>query len=406
MSEYVPKRLSKSAAPLQLPPSDAGTFDFYLESSVPTTDDLDTRGPVPPPPPMSKQKRSCIRFALAIVSGVAVVASASIGYNLWHFYHHSSNVGQQLVTAGQMQLQAEAASVPLTQDCTSLNGDVLGLLDVPSIKLVAPVVQGVNAAQLASAVGHVPTSGMPGLAGTTVLAARDETWFHNLSQIHPGDIIEYASACHSFQYRVSIVKQVAPSHQIYQDTGQIDLVTNWPLDTPHYSNRLYLVQGVLVGQIDKAVEIDAPVVSPAPRANVPVDWVKTATLASNRVLLGSLTVTGSPSPAWTQSPSPLNATAAAQSQFFAALDMAQQDALIPWLGYTDVGWSSAVPVIHSKLVGYLQTSLQVQGDQVVGAIIAVPIRQQNGHLLRITATEQVENGVFHMTGWATAPMLG
>ena len=60
---------------------------------------------------------------------------------------------------------------------------------IPAIGLTAPVEEGTDDAELNVAVGHVPSSVWPGKTGNTVLEAHDVSYFVNIDQLKPGDTI-------------------------------------------------------------------------------------------------------------------------------------------------------------------------------------------------------------------------
>ena len=148
------------------------------------------------------------------VASIGCVSGAlAIGAWLGWFYVHSAIGGAGLLAQARARITAADGSSQ-RNGCRlprASGSGAVGEIVVPSLSLVAPVVQGDGAAQLADAVGHVPTSVWPGQAGTPVFAGHDVTWFHDLGHLKPGQEIEYVSGCRARVYAVlrnEIVGQV------------------------------------------------------------------------------------------------------------------------------------------------------------------------------------------------------
>jgi sortase A len=132
----------------------------------------------------------------AVLAGLGVllllVAAAGVAYPLW-WQHRQSTVGRREV----LSLARVDAS-----GCSVSTAPGPGILRIPSLSVVAPVVQGVSDATLAVSVGHFPTSPWPGERGISVLEAHDVGYFASNSSLAAGDLVTYETGCRVDTYRV------------------------------------------------------------------------------------------------------------------------------------------------------------------------------------------------------------
>ncbi len=250
--------------------------------------------------------------------------------------------------------QLPAGSRGATGPGSTSSDPVHGLLAVPRLGLLAPVEEGVGNAQLAVAVGHIPASVWPGSAGTSILAAHDVSYFVHIDQLQPGNVVEYATPCTTYEFTVSghqVVKQGSP---VYNSPGPtLMLETCWPTDALWYTPDRLLVTATLTGTVSTATQawarsggvlaggsaagaphgtsagagptLAAPTV-PAPKALA----AEGLTLATNSIPMGTLTIAGTPTTAWTQSPGPLGVESSALQAFIGGLKAAEQQVPSWW----------------------------------------------------------------------------
>ena len=122
-----------------------------------------------------------------------------------------------------------------------------GLLEVPALGMVAPVLQGTDDSVLSDAVGHDPASVWPGQAGTSVLSAHDVTWFSRIGKLKPGNEIRYVTPCRTYTYRVTSHAIVAAGSLVYgSKTARLVLDTCYPLDALFITSTRYLVYADLI----------------------------------------------------------------------------------------------------------------------------------------------------------------
>jgi sortase A len=103
---------------------------------------------------------------------------------------------------------AESMPVPAP---VPADGSVIGRVRIGRLHLSAIVRQGVDEGTLKEAVGHVPSTALPGQAGNFAIAAHRDTLFRALKDIKLGDSITFESPSSQFQYQVVATKIVKPT---------------------------------------------------------------------------------------------------------------------------------------------------------------------------------------------------
>jgi sortase A len=90
-------------------------------------------------------------------------------------------------------------------------GDLLGRLEIPRLSLAAIVREGVDDDTLRRAVGHIPSTSLPGEAGNFSIAAHRDTLFRALKDIRKDDRVTFQSENHTFIYEVVSTRIVKPT---------------------------------------------------------------------------------------------------------------------------------------------------------------------------------------------------
>ena len=104
-------------------------------------------------------------------------------------------------------------------------GTLLGMLDVPRLKLSTPVVQGDDDATLSKAVGHLPDTPLPWQSGNSAVAAHRDTLFRPLKDVAVGDEILLRTPTGDLRYRVTRTTIVNPDEVSVLDPGRRDMLT-------------------------------------------------------------------------------------------------------------------------------------------------------------------------------------
>jgi sortase A len=112
------------------------------------------------------------------------------------------------------------AGVPATNQPENVTGKAIpvgkgiALIQIPKIKVEKVVVQGVSRADLKKGPGHVPSTVMPGQAGTFAVSGHRTTYgapFFRLNELGKGDIITVIDRASIFTYSVTATRIVRPT---------------------------------------------------------------------------------------------------------------------------------------------------------------------------------------------------
>lgn len=101
--------------------------------------------------------------------------------------------------------------VDITAGHDVANGALLGMLEVPRLRLNTPVVQGDDDATLDVAVGHLPDTPLPWEGGNSALAGHRDGLFRPLRHIRVGDRLTFRTPVAEIRYRVTATAVVDPA---------------------------------------------------------------------------------------------------------------------------------------------------------------------------------------------------
>jgi sortase A len=118
-------------------------------------------------------------------------------------------VGEKAKVIGPTPLPA--APLPDAKALRPTTGSLLGRVTIGRLNLAAIVREGVDDQTLRTAVGHVPSTSLPGEPGNFAIAAHRDTLFRVLKDIKQDDLISFQSAQTTYTYRVVATKIVKPS---------------------------------------------------------------------------------------------------------------------------------------------------------------------------------------------------
>lgn len=345
----------------------------------------------------------------AVMLGVGAWFLFSVGSLEWNY----REVGASLETHIQSVI-AHSTSDPSA--CTSSSGTgtvatvdgfaLAGNLVAPSISLDAPVVEGTGSSELAVAVGHDPTSIWPSTNGTAVLSGHDVTWFSGLGHLQPGAEVDYQTACRIFQYIVissHVVKSGTPLPS--SSGGRLALITCYPLNALYVTPNRLVVEAELVRVRYHPIGMAQPTSFAIPTVPAPAALSHEGLdLDDNSATVGSLEITGKPSPSWAQSDAPLGAHVALLSLYFGALRSAEQNQPTWWSALSSaVPFSAAQPLVGTppSTSDIVNSTIEVQGTTVLGGTLSatVQVPGSSGGSYRVTMTATVQGGAFQITVW-------
>ncbi len=88
--------------------------------------------------------------------------------------------------------------------------ELVGRLEIPRLGMNVMVREGEDEATLAEAVGHLPSTPLPGALGNVALAGHRDTFFRPLRKLRVNDRISIATLKGTYQYRVQSIRIVHP----------------------------------------------------------------------------------------------------------------------------------------------------------------------------------------------------
>jgi sortase A len=342
---------------------------------------------------------------LAIGAGIAIVAQIGA------FYFHSSTAGRDLVreerkAIARTTVNSFVCQAPLGAAGGSDGQRPHGLLEVPTLGMVAPVLQGTDDSVLSDAVGHDPASVWPGQAGTSVLSAHDVTWFSRIGKLEAGNEIRYVTPCRTYTYKVTSHVIVAAGSLVHgSKIARLVLDTCWPLDALFITSTRYLVYADLTSSAPTHVMATRPGNWPPPAVPAPARLAAQGLdLKHNPAPLGTLRLTGSPARAWRQSSAPMQFEAAALTEYFGLIRSAAQERrswwadLAPSVSTRAAGplWGGTLRSYDSKLLIVLHATGTRPVKATLTAMVSVAGPGGTGSY-KLTVTETVRAGKLLVT---------
>jgi sortase A len=360
-------------------------------------------------------------YRVLISLGVILVASAltwQARATLWTT--HSNRVGESLIKkleiARHKAAQASTAKGTTPATCattTSANGPQ-GLLLIPAIGLTAPVEEGTDDSELNVAVGHVTTSVWPGTTGNAVLEAHDVSYFVNIDQLSPGDTIEYETQCTTYVYSVQSHQVIQQGSTVYNTpTPTLSLVTCWPTNALWFTPTRYLVTASEVQSIPNkgagAAVGAVPASATAPAVPAPAALLAQGlTLATNSILMGTMSVGGLPSPTWVEGPGPLAVQSSAVESFIAGVKALEQNQPT-WWGAIAPSVPVPQPLVGAHVTGYdasLDVTVTAAGTNATTVQLTDTATIAGGSApgrYAITVAQKVSDGQLVITSWTLHP---
>jgi sortase A len=111
---------------------------------------------------------------------------------------------------------------------------LIGRIEVPRLNLTAIVREGVDSKTLRRAVGHIPSTALPGMPGNVGMAGHRDTFFRNLRDIKKDDRITVETLHGNYEYLVDSIRIVKPNDVSVLKTAagssSLTLVTCYPFN--------------------------------------------------------------------------------------------------------------------------------------------------------------------------------
>lgn len=354
-------------------------------------------------PRLDRRRRRRRRWTLGTLALVAFsVAGSLAGYLArfeWRWHRAAARVGADL-----QALRADSHLRPVdttgaanhASDLTAcrpvtLPNGVIGVLEIPSLALRAPIEQGDSDAVMAVAVGHEPQSVPAGRPGTAVYVAHDVSYFVHIDDLTPGETIEIATGCRVLRFRVESGRVVSAGSPVANTVApSIALVTCWPTNALWFTNQRYVVLARLASATSAQAPATTPqaVGPPLPPVDLPAGLLASdLTLQTNWWPMGTLSLSGNLPSSLAEGPLPLRAEAEALEVLF-GLRHALASGNTDW-------WQALAP-------GVVRASWLANGP--AAPLDVEESYDSNGELTKVVFSSQVTGyGTFHLV---VAPVDG
>lgn len=188
--------------------------------------------------------------------GLIFFTVAGVAYPLWWQYRSNENGGVLLQRAFTPPPIVTRKSV-LSNGCgnsrfvpSTPTAAHPGVLEIPALKLTAPVLQGLGTSILDVAIGHDPITVWPGAYGESVLLAHDVSYFSEINQLHRGETVIWKMGCQQAVFKVISTEVTSAGATIFSpsSTPGLALITCWPTDALFWTTQRYVVETALVNQ--------------------------------------------------------------------------------------------------------------------------------------------------------------
>lgn len=353
-----------------------------------------------------------MRRAGRVLLGITLLwgALGVLGYRLgWQAHAHRAGNTLLRYESNPDPVQGSASGCSAAPATPSQDGVLTGAISIPRLSLKAPVESGTSDDVLNVAVGHFDGTAWPGESGTSTLLAHDVSYFGQVARLQPGDHIYYQSGCDTYTFDVT-------GHQIVNDGAAIPslpgaalvLDTCWPTDALWYTPERYLVEAV-----QSQVSVGTPVALAA-QPHFPSNYVSTAsaalaatglTLVDNEEPMGTMSIGGTASTEWAQSPAPLALEGAALADYFGGYHAASSN--------NSAWWQSVAPglTMPAAMAGArpdlwraspLDVTINTSGNQPVQVLLHTVLPLSGGSApgtYSMDVTEAVHGTTVSITNW-------
>jgi sortase A len=163
--------------------------------------------------PITKQQRfrvrslSFIGWTGSILFIIGALALSYVGLTLLYAKHYQEAAGNAL----DKRIYAEEQHKSDLPQAVAKEGDVLGRIEVPRLKLRVAILEGTTPHTLRLGVGHIGGTALPGTAGSIGIAGHRDTYFRGLKDIHRSDEILLETPAGTSRYEVDWIRITDPA---------------------------------------------------------------------------------------------------------------------------------------------------------------------------------------------------
>jgi sortase A len=174
-----------------------------------------------------------------IERGFLIVGVVCLGFSAWNWLDsnlYQRAAGQRLESllkrhSGPRHTGGGRAGGATSRDTAAR--DIVGRIEIPRLGISAIIAEGIDPRTLRRAVGHVPSTALPGEEGNVVLAGHRDSFFHALKDVRSGDQVKITTEEGVFEYAVDSTDVVGPQRVDLLDAAAADsltLITCYPFN--------------------------------------------------------------------------------------------------------------------------------------------------------------------------------
>jgi len=168
------------------------------------------------------------QWILIISAVLALSYCAVVLVDTWIFQKRAGAEFEQQLDAKRAAREDASRSAkpdaPVAPPAIAPDG-LIGRIEIERIGLSAVIFEGIDKATLRRAVGHIPSTALPGHPGNTGLSAHRDSFFRPLRNIRQSDIITITTLRGAYRYRVVSTKVVAPTEVSVLDPSKTEVLT-------------------------------------------------------------------------------------------------------------------------------------------------------------------------------------
>lgn len=190
------------------------------------------------------------RLELIFLGLGSVAAIIFVALSLPAVWARSVTPSQPQTTQDETVIPAESLGGDYVRTVSALSPSaVIGSIRIPSLHINAPMIEGVEEADLRRGVGHLPGSAFGGGLGNAILAAHRDGIFRPLQSINKGMDIEVEGADGTYHYQVDSTLIVTPDQLdvlAIADQPTVTLITCYPFNFIGSAPKRFIVKAHLV----------------------------------------------------------------------------------------------------------------------------------------------------------------
>jgi sortase A len=161
-------------------------------------------------------------------------------------YTYAARYAWQKYDSWRFDSIAARRSVAGAAELADASQSLIGRITIPRLGISAMIREGVDDQTLDLAVGHMPSTPLPGHPGNVAVAAHRDNLFRNLKDVRQDDTITLTTVGHNYQYRVVSFRIVSPTDMSVlsasPDEKILTLITCYPFYFVGHASRRFIVR--------------------------------------------------------------------------------------------------------------------------------------------------------------------